>query len=78
ASLLSFLEIGKDGSVNVAKLSFRPQVTAGAGGFGDITARAKKIVFSGMVNAGAKLSVADGALLIDKEGKVKKLVNEVE
>ncbi|ENT67984.1 MAG TPA: acyl CoA:acetate/3-ketoacid CoA transferase [Brucella melitensis] len=47
ASLLSFLEIGRDGSVNVSKLSFRPHVTAGAGGFVDITARAKKIVFSG-------------------------------
>ncbi|AHF83563.1 CoA-transferase [Rhizobium leguminosarum bv. trifolii WSM1689] len=78
ASLLSFLEIGKDGSVNVSKLSFRPHVTAGAGGFVDITARAKKIVFSGMFNAGAKLAIADGALLIEKEGKLKKLVNEVE
>ncbi|MBY5827634.1 acyl CoA:acetate/3-ketoacid CoA transferase [Rhizobium leguminosarum] len=78
ASLLSFLEIGKDGSVNVSKLSFRPHVTAGAGGFVDITARARKIVFSGMFNAGAKLSIADGALLIEKEGKLKKLVNEVE
>ncbi|WP_190299955.1 acyl CoA:acetate/3-ketoacid CoA transferase [Rhizobium phaseoli] len=78
ASLLSFLEIGKDGSVNVSKLSFRPHVTAGAGGFVDITARAKKIVFSGMFNAGAKLSIADRGLLIEKEGKLKKLVNEVE
>jgi acyl CoA:acetate/3-ketoacid CoA transferase len=78
ASLLSFLEIGRDGSVNVSKLSFRPHVTAGAGGFVDITARAKKIVFSGMFNAGAKLAVADGNLVIEKEGKLKKLVNEVE
>ncbi|ARQ57928.1 acyl CoA:acetate/3-ketoacid CoA transferase [Rhizobium sophoriradicis] len=78
ASLLSFLEIGKDGSVNVSKLSFRPHVTAGAGGFVDITARAKKIVFSGMFNAGAKLSIAGGALVIEREGKLKKLVNEVE
>ncbi|ARM11980.1 UNVERIFIED_ORG: acyl CoA:acetate/3-ketoacid CoA transferase [Rhizobium esperanzae] len=78
ASLLSFLEIGRDGSVNVSKLSFRPHVTAGAGGFVDITARAKKIVFSGMFNAGAKLSIADGGLIIEKEGKLKKLVNEVE
>ncbi|NLS06106.1 acyl CoA:acetate/3-ketoacid CoA transferase [Rhizobium sp. P32RR-XVIII] len=78
ASLLSFLEIGKDGSVNVSKLSFRPHVTAGAGGFVDITARAKKIVFSGMFNAGAKLGIADGKLVIEKEGKLKKLVNEVE
>lgn len=78
ASLLSFLEIGRDGSVNVSKLSFRPHVTAGAGGFVDITARAKKIVFSGMFNAGAKLSVDSGKLVIEKEGKLKKLVNEVE
>ena len=78
ASLLSFLEIGRDGSVNVSKLSFRPHVTAGAGGFVDITARARKIVFSGMFNAGAKLAVEDGALRIEKEGKLKKLVNAVE
>ncbi|MDE1993571.1 MAG: acyl CoA:acetate/3-ketoacid CoA transferase [Rhizobiaceae bacterium] len=78
ASLLSFLEIGRDGSVNVSKLSFRPHVTAGAGGFVDITARARKIVFSGMFNAGAKLAVTDGRLVIEKEGKLKKLVNEVE
>lgn len=78
ASLLSFLEIDRSGSVNVSKLSFRPHVTAGAGGFVDITARAKKIVFSGMFNAGARLDIADGRLVIEKEGKLKKLVNEVE
>jgi propionate CoA-transferase len=78
ASLLSFLEIGRDGSVNVSKLSFRPHVTAGAGGFVDITARARKIVFSGMFNAGAKLAVSDGKLIIEKDGKLKKLVEAVE
>jgi len=78
ASLLSFLEIGRDGSVNVSKLSFRPHVTAGAGGFVDITARARKIVFSGMFNAGAKLSIENGKLKIEKEGKLKKLVEAVE
>lgn len=78
ASLLSFLEIGADGSVNVSKLSFRPHVTAGAGGFVDITARARKIVFSGLFNAGAKLSVADGKLSVEQDGKLKKLVKAVE
>ena len=78
ASLLSFLEIGRDGSVNVSKLSFRPHVTAGAGGFVDITGRARKIVFSGMFNAGARLDVTGGRLVVEKEGKLKKLVNEVE
>lgn len=78
ASLLSFLEIDRSGSVNVSKLAFRPHVTAGAGGFVDITARAKKIVFSGMFNAGAKLGIGDEKLVIEKDGKLKKLVNEVE
>jgi len=78
ASLLSFLEIDRSGSVNVSKLAFRPHVTAGAGGFVDITCRARKIVFSGMFNAGAKLGVDGGRLVIEKEGKIKKLVNEVD
>src|SRR5690606_14985322 len=60
ASLLSFLQIDRSGSVNVSKLSARPHVTAGAGGFVDITARARKIVFSGFFNAGAKLAIRDG------------------
>ena len=77
-SLLSFLQIDSHGSVNVSKLGVRPHVTAGAGGFVDITARAGKIVFSGFYNAGAKMDIVDGKLRIDKEGKVKKLVNEVE
>ncbi|HEV3043125.1 MAG TPA: acyl CoA:acetate/3-ketoacid CoA transferase [Roseiarcus sp.] len=77
-SLLSFLEIDKDGSVNVSKLGSRPHVTAGAGGFVDITARAKKIVFSGYFTAGANLAILKDALAIEKEGKIKKLVEKVE
>ena len=77
-SLLSFLEIDRHGSINVSKLGARPHVTAGAGGFVDITARAKKIVFSGYFTAGAALSIENGALAIGKEGKVRKLVEAVE
>ncbi len=77
-SLLSFLEVGADGSVNVSRLSATPHRTAGAGGFVDITARAKRIVFSGMFNAGAKMHVADGALVIDREGKIAKFVDKVD
>jgi acyl CoA:acetate/3-ketoacid CoA transferase len=62
----------------VSKLGIRPHVTAGAGGFVDITARAKKIVFSGYFTAGAKLHVQDGAVSILKDGKVKKLVESVD
>jgi acyl CoA:acetate/3-ketoacid CoA transferase len=77
-SLLSFLQIDRFGSVNVSKLGVRPHVTAGAGGFVDITARAKRIVFSGYFTAGAGLEIDDGALQIVKEGKVKKLVKDAE
>jgi acyl CoA:acetate/3-ketoacid CoA transferase len=77
-SLLSFLQIDRHGSVNVSKLGARPHVTAGAGGFVDITTRARKIVYSGYFNAGAKMDIVDGRLKIEKEGKVRKLVNEVE
>jgi acyl CoA:acetate/3-ketoacid CoA transferase len=77
-SLLSFLQIDGSGSVNVSKLGIRSHVTAGAGGFVDITARARKIVFSGYYNAGAKMGVVDGKLKIEREGKVKKLVAEAE
>src|SRR6516162_4872795 len=77
-SLLSFLQIDRSGSVNVSKLGVRPHVTAGVGGFVDITARAKKIVFSGYFTAGAGLEIFGGALRITQEGKVRKLVNEVE
>jgi propionate CoA-transferase len=78
ASLLSFLQIDREGSVNVSKLGVRPHVTAGAGGFVDITARARKVVFSGFFTAGADLAVDSGSLAIRREGKVRKLVTAVE
>ena len=77
-SLLSFLEIDAEGSVNVSRLSATPHRTAGAGGFVDITSRARKIVFSGNFNAGAKMSLRDGKLVIDKEGKIAKFVPKVD
>ena len=77
-SLLSFLEIGADGSVNVSRLAATPHRTAGAGGFVDITARAKRIIFSGNFNAGAKMRVDNGKLVIDREGRIAKIVPEVD
>lgn len=77
-SLLSFLEIDAEGSVNVSRLSATPHRTAGAGGFVDITARARKIVFSGNFNAGAKMRVEDAMLVIEKEGKIPKIVPKVD
>jgi acyl CoA:acetate/3-ketoacid CoA transferase len=78
-ALLSFLEIGQDGSVNVSKLALRPHVTAGCGGFVDITARARRMVFSGYFRAGGiALEVRDGGMRIAREGRHGKLVPAVE
>lgn len=77
-TLLSFLEIDAQGSVNVSRLAATPHRTAGAGGFVDITARARKIVFSGNFNAGAKMHLQDGKLVIDTEGKIAKIVPQVD
>jgi len=77
-ALLSFLQIDRDGSVNVSKLGAKPYLTAGCGGFVDITAHAKRIVFSGFFTAGAKLEVGEGRLKIVQEGRSRKLVDEVE
>ena len=78
ASLLSFLEVGRDGSVNVSRLPAVPHRTAGAGGFVDITSRARKIVFLGNFNAGAKMRIEKGRLVIDQEGKISKFVDQVD
>ncbi len=78
ASLLSFLQIDREGNVNVSRLAAHPQVTAGAGGFVDITANAPSIVFAGYFTAGARLAITDGALRIESEGRARKLVDQVE
>ena len=77
-ALLSFLEVDADGNVNVSRLNAKPHVTAGVGGFVDITARAKRIVFSGFFTAGAQLAIEDGHIVIAKEGKHQRFVPEVQ
>lgn len=78
-TFLSFMEIDREGNVNVSRLRSRPHVTAGAGGFIDITAHARRIVLSGtFTTAGSQIAVQDGKLRIEKEGKVHKFVQEVE
>ena len=78
-SLLSFMQVDASGSVNVSRLAARPHVTAGAGGFVDITARARQIVFSGtFTTGGLELDLAGGALSICREGRARKFVPTVE
>jgi acyl CoA:acetate/3-ketoacid CoA transferase len=75
---LSFMQVDAAGNVNVSRLAARPHVTAGVGGFADITAHAKNIIFSGFMTAGVKVKLDDGRLTITQEGKVKKFVPQVE
>lgn len=77
-ALLSFMQIDRMGNVNVSKLGSKPYLTAGCGGFVDITTHAKRLVFSGFFCAGAKLQAGDGRLTLLQEGKGRKLVADVE
>jgi acyl CoA:acetate/3-ketoacid CoA transferase len=77
-ALLSFLQVDREGSVNVSKLAAKPYLTAGCGGFVDITTHAPRLVFSGFFTAGAKLELRDGRLVILQEGRSRKFVNEIE
>lgn len=77
-SFLSFLEVDLDGNVNVSKLGKKPYLTAGCGGFVDITSNARKIVFAGLFEAGARFDLTDDTLTVSKPGKFTKMVDEVE
>jgi propionate CoA-transferase len=77
-SFLSFLEVDIEGNVNVSKLGKKPYLTAGCGGFVDITAGARKIVFSGWFEAGAQVALTADGIHIAAPGKFPKMVEAVE
>jgi acyl CoA:acetate/3-ketoacid CoA transferase len=73
------MEVSSEGDVNVSRLASKPHVTAGVGGFIDITSHGRKLVFSGFFTAGGlKLDLAGGKVTILQEGKFPKFVEEVE
>jgi acyl CoA:acetate/3-ketoacid CoA transferase len=77
--MLSFLEVDQQGNVNVSRLAARPHVTAGVGGFIDITAHARNIVFSGYFTAGGlRVGPEGGQLVLSQEGRARKFVPQVE
>lgn len=77
-SFLSFLEVDVEGNVNVSKLGKKPYLTAGCGGFVDITSGARKVVFSGWFEAGAEVELREDGIHIAKPGKFTKMVEAVE
>jgi propionate CoA-transferase len=77
-SFLSFLEVDVDGNVNVSKLGKKPYLTAGCGGFVDITSHARKIVFAGWFEAGAEIALSEAGITVEAPGKFTKMVPAVE
>ncbi len=77
-TFLSFMEVDVRGNVNVSKLGKKPYLTAGCGGFVDITAHAKRIVFSGWFEAGAEIALSETGLTVQRPGKFTKMVDQVE
>jgi len=77
-SFLSFLEVDIEGNVNVSKLGKKPYLTAGCGGFVDITSHAPKIVFAGWFEAGAQIALSEAGITVQAPGRFTKMVQAVE
>lgn len=76
-SMLSFLQVDRHGNVNVNFLPGKRHVTAGVGGFADITSSAPEIAFIGSFTAGRRDISFDGGQLDIRADGATKFVNDV-
>ncbi|MBM7649689.1 propionate CoA-transferase [Bacillus ectoiniformans] len=76
ATLLGFAQIDGTGNVNVSKFN---GIFRGSGGFIDITHKTPKILFCGtLTSGGLKVSIDNGKMHIDQEGRHKKFIQTIE
>jgi len=75
AAFLGSAEFDKHGNVNVSQ--FGSTVT-GPGGFINISQSSKQVIFMGTFTVGGKAEAKDNELVITKQGKLKKIVDEVQ
>jgi propionate CoA-transferase len=76
ATLLGMAQTDASGNVNVSRFGGR---LMGCGGFIDITHRTRNIFFCGTLTAGgAQVAIENGRLAIHQEGRLRKLVAQVE
>jgi acyl CoA:acetate/3-ketoacid CoA transferase len=78
-AMLSFLQVDPQGRVNVHCLDARPNLSSGVGGFMDISANARRLIFVGYFTAGGlDLDVSGAGLSIRGEGKMRKFVRQLD